>query len=89
MWGDAQDGGLTFEEHAREELARDSVSEAEVYDVVSDADVEYQRNDGRTRYERILDDGRQIVVIVEDATHTVKTVWWNKRGSRRQRPRWS
>jgi hypothetical protein len=60
---------------ARDEMACDAVSEDEVYHVVGDADVEYQRNDGRTRYERMMDDGRKLVVIVEDSTRTVKTVW--------------
>ena len=35
--------------------------------VVGDADVEITSvHNGRTRYERIMDDGRRIVVIVED-----------------------
>ena len=75
---------LEFDPHAREEMARDAVSEDEVYHVVGDADVEYERNDGRTRYERMMDDGRRIVVV-EDATRTVKTVWWDKRNGRRRR----
>ena len=78
---------LEFEPHAREGVQRDSVSEDEVYHVVGDADEEIDRDDGRTEYWRILDDGRQIVVVVEDDTGTVKTVWWNKRRSRRRR--WS
>jgi uncharacterized FlaG/YvyC family protein len=76
---------LLFDDHARDEMQRDSVSEDEVYHVVEDADEEFERDDGRVRYECILEDGRQIVVIVDDATRTVKTVWWNKRGSRRSR----
>jgi hypothetical protein len=80
---------LEFEPHARDEMATNAISEDEVYHVVGDADVEYERDDGRTRYERMMDDGRMIVVIVEDATRTVKTVWWDKRNSRRRhrRPR--
>ena len=78
---------LGFDPHASEEMRRDSVSEAEVYHVVSDADEEHHRQDGRIRYERMLDDGRRVVVIVDDATRTVKTVWWDKRGSRRRRRR--
>jgi len=76
---------LRFDDHARDEMQRDSVSQDEVYYVVGDADEEFERDDGRIRYARILDDGRQIVVIVDDATRTVKTVWWNRRGSRRPR----
>ncbi len=78
---------LEFDEHARDEMQHDSVSEDEVYQVVSDADEEHHRRDGRVRYERILDDCRKVVVIVEDATRIVKTVWWDKRGSRRRRRR--
>ena len=76
---------LEFEPHARDEMQRDSVSEDEVYHVVGDADDEIERDDGRTEYWRVLDDGRQIVVVVEDGTQTVKTVWWHKRRSRRRR----
>ena len=81
---------LEFEPHARVELARDSVSQDEVYHVVGDADIEYERNDGRTRHERMMDDGRLLVVIVEDAIRMVRTVWWDKRNSRmrRRRSRW-
>jgi hypothetical protein len=78
---------LEFEPHARDEMATNAISEDEVYHVVGDADVEYERDDGRTRYERMMDDGRMIVVIVEDATRTVKTVWWDKRNSRRRHRR--
>jgi hypothetical protein len=78
---------LEFEPHALDEMARDSVSKDEVYHVVGDADVAYERNDGRIRYERMMEDGRQLVVIVEDATRTVKTVWRDKRNSRMRRRR--
>ena len=76
---------LELDPHARDEMARDVVSVDEVYHVVGDADVEYVRPDGRTRYERLMDDGRLIVVIVEDAIQVVRTVWWDKRNSRRRR----
>jgi hypothetical protein len=66
---------LIFGGHALDEMQRDSVSADEVYLVVGDADVEYERNDGPTRYERLLDDGRYIVVMVQDDIQTVITVW--------------
>ena len=75
---------LIFYEHAWEEMRRDSVSEAEVYHVIGDADEVIERDDGRTIYVRVLDDGRQIFVVVEDETRIVETVWWNKPGSRRR-----
>ena len=80
---------LELEPHAREEMASDAISEDEVYHVVGDADAEHERGDGRTRYERMMEDGRRLVVIVEVATSMVKTVWWDKRTSRqwRRRPR--
>ena len=59
---------LEFEPHAREEMASDAISEDEIYHVVDDADDEYARDDGRIRYERLMEDGRHLVVIVEDAT---------------------
>jgi hypothetical protein len=76
---------LIFERHARNEMARDSVSEDEVYSVMGDADVEYEQSNGTTRFERMMDDGRMIVVIAAEATRIVKTVWWDKRASRRRR----
>ncbi|MCC6177502.1 MAG: DUF4258 domain-containing protein [Chloroflexi bacterium] len=73
---------LIFTRYAREEMARDSISEDEVYHVIGDADEEYERDDGRIEYGRILGDGRQICVVVGDVTRTIWTVFWNKRGSR-------
>jgi hypothetical protein len=34
-----------------------------------------------------MEDGRMIVVIVEDAIQLVRTVWWDKRNCRRRRRR--
>lgn len=79
---------LTFDPHALDEMARDSISEDEVYHVVGDADVEYVQRNGHTRYERLLEDWRYLVVIVDRDAAVVRTVWWDKRSSRRPR-RWS
>ena len=76
---------LEFDSHARDEMARDTISEDEVYHVIGDADTEIRQHNGHTRYERMMDDGRQIVVIIDEVMRTVKTAWWNKRGSRRRR----
>jgi hypothetical protein len=76
---------LEFDSHARDEMARDTITEDEVFHVIGDADVEIRQQNGHTRYERMMDDGRQIVVILDEAVRTVKTAWWNKRGSRRRR----
>ena len=76
---------LTFDPHALDEMASDSISADEVYRVIGDSDVEYDLDSGRTRYERRMDDGRQLVVIVDWAYFIVRTAWWDKRGSRRRR----
>ena len=76
---------LIFDGHARQAMRRDVISEDHVYHVVGDADDMIERYDGRTEYWGTLEDGRQLVVVVEDDTQIVKTVWWNKRGSRRRR----
>ena len=76
---------LEFDRHARDEMARDTISEDAAYQVISDADVEIRQQNGHTRYERMMDDGRYIVVILDEKAHTVKTAWWNKRGSKRRR----
>ncbi len=79
---------LTFDPHALDEMRRDSITKVEVYHVIGDADVEYVQRNGRTRYERRMEDGRYFVVIVDRSATIVKTVWWDKRSSRRPR-RWS
>lgn len=76
---------LTFDEHSLEEMVSDAISEDEVYHVVEDADEVIERYDGRSEYSRAMDDGRWIVVILEDESRTVRTVWWDKRRSRRRR----
>lgn len=76
---------LVFDPHALTEMARDVVSEDEVYHLIGDADEEIERDDGRTEYARMLDDGRWIVAIVEDETGIVRTVCWDARPSRRRR----
>ena len=75
---------LIFTPHARDEMARDNLTEDDVYQVVADADDSLEYDDGRTRYPGTLDDGRELVVIIEDDGETVVTVWWWKR----RRPRW-
>ena len=78
---------LEFDSHARNEMARDTITEDEVFQVIGDADVEIRQQNGHGRYERMMDDGRQIVVILDEAVRTLKTAWWNKRGSSRRRRR--
>jgi hypothetical protein len=75
---------LEFDPHARDEMARDVMSEDEVYHVVGDADEIIERHDGRSEYARMMEDGRWIVVIVDQAYRTVETVWWDTRRSRRR-----
>ena len=75
---------LEFEPHARDEMASDTISEDEVYHVIGDADEIIERQDGRSEYARMMDDGRWIVVIVDQESRTVETVWWDTRRSRRR-----
>jgi hypothetical protein len=79
---------LSFDPHARDEMARDSISEDEVYRVEGDADRELVQRNGHTRCERMMEDGRYLVVIVNRDAAIVMTVWWDKRSSRRTR-RWT
>ena len=75
---------LELDPHAREEMASDVISEDEVYHVVGDADEVVERQDGRSEYARMMEDGRWIVAIVEEESRMVETVWWDKRRSRRR-----
>jgi hypothetical protein len=76
---------LIFPEHAWREMSRDSISEDEVYHVVGEADDVVVRANGRTVYTGTLDDGREVVVIVDDDGETVVTVWqWKRRRPRRR-----
>jgi hypothetical protein len=76
---------LAFGPNALVEMAADAISEAEVYHVVEDADGIIDREDGRTEYTRMLDDGRWVLVLIEHDDITVVSVWWDKRRSRRRR----
>jgi hypothetical protein len=76
---------LVFPDHAWEKMARNSISDDDVYHIVGDADDVTQRGDGRTVYTGTLDDGREVVVVVEDDGKTVVTVWqWKRRRPRRR-----
>ena len=75
---------LIFDGHALDEIARDSIAKDEVYTVIGDYDERVDRFDGRTMYERLLDDGRYVVVVIEDDGVTVVTAWEDARRSRRR-----
>jgi hypothetical protein len=65
-------------------MSQRHVSEDDVYHVVGDADDVVYRHDGRTEYTRMLDDGRELRVVVEDDGVTVVSVWdWKRRRPRR------
>lgn len=75
---------LIFPDHALEAMARDSISESDVYEIVGDYDDIVERDDGRTVYTRTLD-GRDIVVVIEDDGETVVSAWlWKRRRPRRR-----
>ena len=65
---------LYFIEHALVRMQERGVSIDEVYEVVEDADAIFDRDDGRTEYIRMLDDGREVTVTVEDDEVTVVSV---------------
>lgn len=73
--------------HAADEMQGDSITEDDLYEVVSDYDDIIEHVDGRTEYSRILEDGRYVVVVMEDDGQTVVTTWWDKHRSRRRRRR--
>jgi len=76
---------LIIPKHALDEMQRDNLTEDDVYTVVGDYDEMIEQVRGRTEYARTLDDGRYLVVVIEDDGRTVVTVWLNKRRSRRRR----
>ena len=76
---------LVFLPHALEEMQADSLTEDDVYTVVGDYDDIIERDDGRTVYGRLLDDGRLVVVVIEHDGESVVTAWQDERRSRRRR----
>ena len=70
---------LIFTGHAWREMARDSITEDDVYQVVGDYDTILEYDSGRTEYGRWVDDSRWIAVIIEDDGQTVVTAWEDKR----------
>jgi hypothetical protein len=69
---------LIFSRHARDEMSNHSVTEDEVYHVVGDHDEAIEYDNGRMEYVRTMEDGRTIVVIIENDDETVVTVWQRK-----------
>ena len=76
---------LVLPVHARDQMQRDNLTEDDVYTVVGDYDEKIERIEGRREYARELDDGRHVVVVIEDDGVTVVSAWWNKRRSRWRR----
>ena len=65
---------LVFPEHALEEMRDDRLTDEDVYTVVGDPDEIIERDDRRSVYSRMLDDGRYVVVVIEDDAVTVVRV---------------
>ncbi len=75
---------LVFPSYVRGRMSQRHVSEDEIYHVVVDADDVLIRVDGRIEYTRLLADGRELRVVVEDDGVTVVSVWdWKRRRPRR------
>jgi hypothetical protein len=76
---------LIFPDHVLWRMSQRQVSEDDVYHVVGDADDVLDRHDGRTEYTRMLDDGRELRVVIENDGVTVVSVWdWKRRRPRRR-----
>jgi hypothetical protein len=78
---------LIFPEHVRTAMQADSITEHDAHLVTGDYDSILEYDNGRTEYGRWLDDGRWIVVIIEDDGRTAVSAWEDKR--RRRRRRWN
>jgi len=74
---------LVFPDHALQRMRERDLLIEHVHQVVEDADRIIERDDGRTEYSRIVDDGRDVTVVVEDDGITVVSVM----ARRRRRPR--
>ena len=82
--------GLIFQAHVLAEMADDNITVDEVYLIVGDYDGIIEREvDGRTEYDRMMDDGRRLVVVIEYDGMTVVTAWEDRRRGKRRRRRWS
>jgi hypothetical protein len=78
---------LIFPDYAIGRMRQRGISEDDVYLTVEDADDELERDDRRTEYVRMMDDGREITVVIEDdgETRTVVSLWNRKRRRPRRR----
>ena len=78
---------LIISSHAAEAMADDGISKDDVGTVVGDYDEKLDgRSDGRIEYSRMMDDGRWLVVVVENDDRTLVTAWRDKRRSQRRDP---
>jgi hypothetical protein len=78
---------LIFPEHVRKAMQADSITEDDCRLVIGDYDAILEYDNGRMEYGRWLEDGRWIVVIIEDDGCTAVSAWEDKR--RRRRRRWN
>jgi hypothetical protein len=76
---------LIFPAYVLGRMRQRHISDDDVYHVVGDADDVLHRHDGRTEYTRMLDDGRELLVVIEGDGVTVVSVWDRKRRRPRRR----
>lgn len=78
---------LVFPAYALGRMLQRGISEDDVCLTVGDPDEEIERDDSRTEYTRMMEDGREILVVVEDdgETRTVVSLWDRKRRRPRRR----
>jgi hypothetical protein len=72
---------LVIPKHALGRMRQRGIFEQDVYLTVEDPDDELERSDGRTECVRVMDDGREIMVVIEDdgEARTVVSLWDRKR----------
>jgi hypothetical protein len=61
---------LVFPDYAIGRMRQRGISEDDVCLTVEDSDDELEREDGRTEYVRMMDDGREIMVVIQDDGET-------------------
>jgi len=78
---------LIFPDYALERMRQRGISADDVYLTVGDPDDEIERDDNRTEYTRMMDDGREILVVIEGdgESRTVVSLWDRKRRRPRRR----
>jgi len=78
---------LIFPDYALERMRQRGISPDDVHLTIEDPDDEIERDDRRSEYTRMMDDGREIQVVIQDdgERRTVVSLWDRKRRRPRRR----